>query len=77
MEQGFSKMSKEVILSNSLLKEQLKWNQFFKKGLTFLNFTTTSLKHFHPPTRNPTDAPKIRLKIQAINLEEKLQRDAQ
>ncbi|KAL1333530.1 hypothetical protein AAHE18_11G107000 [Arachis hypogaea] len=33
----------------------------------FLNFTVTSLKHFQPPTRNPTDAPKIRLKIQANN----------
>lgn len=47
------------------------WNEFsdWKQGKTFLNFTTTSLKHFHPPTRNLTDAPKIQLKIQAINLE--------
>jgi len=32
---------------------------------TFLNFSTTSLKHFQPATRNPTDAPTMRLSAQA------------
>jgi hypothetical protein len=61
-----------VKLSNASKVQQ--WNELSdsKQRKTFLNFTTTSLKHFHPPTRNPTDAPKIQLKIQAINLEANL-----
>lgn len=43
--------------------------QLLKEKKTFSNFTTTSRKHFHPPIRNLTDAPTIRLKTQASNLE--------
>lgn len=45
------------------------------KRRTFLNLTTTSLKHFQPPTRNATEAPNIRLRIQATNLEANLRKD--
>ena len=44
------------------------------KEETFLNFTTISLTNTHPATRNWTDAPNTRLKIQAINLEANLQK---
>lgn len=44
--------------------------------MTLLNFTAISLKHFHPPTRNETDAPMARLRIQANMWEANLRQES-